>query len=348
MTASSQAEADQLEGVASPEQNTAPIVGHAAAQRHLDAILESGRLPGAILLHGPQGIGKATLAFAIARRILAQTGDEDPHRVNEQISAGAHPNLYQLRRQAKDAKSFYTVIRVDEVRELRERMRRTRGRAGYRVAIVDAIDDCNPNAANALLKTLEEPPPETLFLMVAHRLGALLPTIRSRAIGVALRPLAAGEVEQVLAAQRPDAGSQAISHAASLSGGRPRRGFEALALGAEGALTSLREWLAVPGAGPVDAPMDLADALVAEAGGAEMSFARDLIDAWLAGEAEAAAIAGPAARTRLASANELWEKAHALFADADSLNLDTRQTLVAVFDAIRNHVERTSPLSEPR
>ncbi len=285
-------EADQLDDVVVPEQNLAPIVGHAEARRRLDALIGGNLLPSAILLHGPQGIGKATLAFALARQIFIRTGDEDAARVDGQVVAGSHPNLYALRRQPKDGKGFYTVIRVDEVRELRERLRRTRGRAGYRVAIVDAIDDCNPSAANALLKTLEEPPPETLFLLVSHRPGLLLPTIRSRCLSVALRPLEDGEAQQVLARARPDLPAATIDHAVSLAEGRPRRGFEAMALSDEGALAALRRWLAAPAQGGAAIHLALAEAIVTGAGGAEASFAHDMLTGWLAAEARVAALQG--------------------------------------------------------
>jgi DNA polymerase-3 subunit delta' len=340
-------EADQLDGAPAPEQNVLPIVGHAAARRNLDLALSGPRLPSAILLHGPQGIGKATLAFALARDILTRTGDEDAHRIGEQIASGSHPNLFVLRRQPKDAKGFYTVIRVDEVRELRDRLRRTRGRAGYRVAVIDAIDDCNPNAANALLKTLEEPPDETLFLLVSHRPGQLLPTIKSRCQNIALRPLGDDEVRTVLAAARPDADAATLDHAVSLAEGRPRRGFEALALNEEGVLAALRLWLENPARGPAAAHLAIAEALAGNGAGAEASFARDIITDWMAAEARASAVAGAGARRRLASANELWDKALALFADAESLNLDARQTMVAIFDAIRDHVHKHASLAEP-
>jgi len=339
-------EADQLDGTVIPEQNLAPVMGHEAAQTHLAGILAAERLPGAILLHGPAGIGKATLAFQFARQILRRTGDEDAHRVDEQVTAGSHPNFFVLRRQPKEGRGFYTVIRVDEVRELRERLHQTRGRSGHRVAVVDAIDDCNPNAANALLKTLEEPPPQTLFLLVSHRPGLLLPTIKSRCLGIAVRPLADVDVRTVLAGQRPDAGA-ALDRAVELAEGRPRRGFEALALSADGALTALRNWLKAPDAGRSAAHLGIADALIAEAGGAETSFAREIIIDWLAAEAHAAAVGGPAARRRLASANDLWDKAHALFADTDELNLDARQTLIAILDAIRAHAIKQASLAEP-
>ncbi|HTJ56860.1 MAG TPA: AAA family ATPase [Devosiaceae bacterium] len=340
-------EADQLEDVVAPEQNLSPVIGHEAALGHLASVLDAGRLPGAILLHGPQGIGKATLAFALARQILVRTGDEEAHRVDEQVVAGAHPNLTVLRRTPKDGKGFYTVIRVDEVRELRDRLHRTRGRSGHRIAIIDAIDDCNPSAANAMLKTLEEPPTETMFLLVSHRPGLLLPTIKSRCLSIALRPLADEEVRHVLAEQRPDAG-ETLDHAVTLAEGRPRRGFEALALNDEGALTTLRDWLRAPMAGRSAAHLAIADQLIAEAGGAETGFAKEMIVDWLAAEARDAALAGPEARRRLASANDLWDKAHSLFADEETLNLDARQTLVAVFDAIRSHIQKTATFAETR
>jgi DNA polymerase-3 subunit delta' len=342
-----QREADQLVDVTLPEQNAGPVVGHLTVRGRIDELIAAGRYPSAILFSGPRGIGKATLAFSLARRILTETGDESPARVNEQVLAGAHPNLSILRRQPKDARGFYTVIRVDEVRGLRESLHQTRGRAAWRVVVVDAIDDCNASAANALLKTLEEPPPQTLFLLVSHRPGLLLPTIRSRCLAIPMRPLGDDDVRAVLAAQRP---GEKLDHAVSLARGCPRRGFEALALGSEGALTSLRAWLDSPLARPGGAGLAIADALAGEADGGEAGFARELITAWLAEEARAAALAGAPGRARLASANALWDKAQALFADEESLNLDARQTLVALFDAIRQHVAQHASLTaaEPR
>ena len=342
-------EPDRLDGVPLPEQQT-HIVGHEAARATLTARLDASRLPGGILLHGPPGIGKATLAFVAARQILAATGDEGAARVDEQVAAGAHPNLYVLRRQPRDTgKGYYTVIRVEEIRALRDRLHHTRGRAGHRIAIIDAIDDCNPAAANALLKTLEEPPAETMFLLVSHRPGQLLPTIRSRCHALALRPLSAAEVRAVLAANRPELDAATLDRAVALAGGRPRRGFEALLLSDDSVLGALKAWLGAPASGPAAIHFRLADTLAADPGGAEVAFARDMLTDWLAAEARDAATAGPRARPRLASVNALWDKANALFAEADSLNLDVRQTLIVILDAIRKHVLTTFPeLTEPR
>ena len=338
---------DALEDVPLPERRQRAR-GHEAARNAIFGNIAERRLPGAILLHGPQGIGKATFAFEIAAAILAATGDEDAARVEEQVAAMSHPNLFLLRRRPKDGKGYYTVIRVEDVREVRDSLHHTRGRAGHRVAIIDSIDDCNPSAANALLKTLEEPPADTTFLLVSHRPGQLLPTIKSRCHNLALRPIADADVAAVLMEEGRAIDEAALQRAVTLSGGRPRRAFETLALEADSALGALQAWLADPLRHPAGVGLQLADALGADAQGTELSFAREMLDDWIADEARNAAMQ-PGARMRLASANDLWDKAHALLAEADSINLDMKQTLAAIFDAIRKHVSLTVPVSaEPR
>lgn len=333
-------EPDQLPGVAPPEYTT-ELRGHVAALATLRERLTAGRLPGGVLLHGPRGIGKATLAFAFAREVFTATGDETAAHVSAQVAAGAYPNLFVLRRAPKDSgKGFDTVIKADAVRALIEQMHRTRGRAGHRIAILDAIDDCNTASSNALLKILEEPPADTTFLLVSHRPGALLPTIRSRCIELALRPLADVDVRAVLEASGTETDPDTIDRAVALAAGSPRRGLEALQLGSADSLEALRALLSSPASAPPAARIALADALATDKDGAQMRFARELIFDWLADEARNAAISGP--RQRLASASELWEKAGQSLADADAYNLDMRQTLVALFDAIRRHCATTA------
>jgi len=330
-----------LDDLPPPEQRQAAI-GHDAARAAVLDQVRQRRLPGAILLHGPQGIGKATLAFELAGAILTETGDESAERVHEQVSASAHPNLTVLRRRPKDAKGFYSVIRVEDVRELRDSLHHTRGRAGQRIAIIDSIDECNASAANALLKTLEEPPPETTFFLVSHRPGQLLPTIRSRCHNLALRPLSGEDVAAVVRASHPGLGGEAVERAVHLAGGRPRRAFETLALGEDSPVGTLIAWLAQPAAMPVAAGLMLAEALGRDPQGPDMSFAREILGDWLANEMREAAMQ-PGGRTRLASASELWDKAHALLEEADSVNLDMKQTLTIIFDAIRKHCTLIAP-----
>jgi len=335
-------EPDQLEGVAPPEYQQG-VIGHDAARATLLDRLAAGRLPGGILIHGPRGIGKATFAFDLARQIFASTGDESPGHISAQVTAGAYPNLFVMRKAPKDTgKGYYTAIRVEEVRRFIDEMRMTRGRAGHRIAIVDPIDDCNTSSANALLKILEEPPADTTFLLVSHRPGSLLPTIKSRCFQVALRPIADAAVRQVM--EINEAPSGLIDRAVSLSGGRPRRAFEAMLLGEGSSLSSLQGWLADP-SGPAAPRLALADALGGDRASAELAFARDILNDWIATAARDAAASGD--RRRLASANELWDKARLSLADADEYNLDMRQTLFALFDAIRKHHQLSVAPSAP-
>jgi DNA polymerase-3 subunit delta' len=335
-------EPDQLDGVPPPEYQ-AFVVGHGAAMAALVERLAAGRLPGGILIHGPRGIGKATFAFDLARRIFSATGDESAAHISAQVAAGAYPNLFVMRKAPRDTgKGYYTAIRVEEVRRFIEEMRMTRGRAGHRIAIVDPIDDCNVSSANALLKILEEPPADTTFLLVSHRPGALLPTITSRCVQVALRAIDDADVRTVL--ETSGAASGLIDRAVALAGGRPRRAFEAMLLGEGTTLSDLRAWLADP-TGPAARRLSLADALGGDRDSAELRFARDMLADWIAAAARDAATSGD--RRRLASANELWDKARLSLADADEYNLDMRQTLVALLDAIRKHHQLSLAQSAP-
>jgi DNA polymerase-3 subunit delta' len=216
----------------------------------------------------------------------------------------------------------------------------TRGRAGFRIVIVDAIDDCNPSSANALLKILEEPPAETLFLLISHKPGGLLPTIRSRCHSVALRPLTDEQVREIIG-DVPGADG-----AVELAGGIPRRAFEALAMGENKGLTSLQGWLRAPSNGAAAVYLGVADALAAEKDGSAYAFGRQMLLDWIAAEARNAAQS--TGKPRLASASELWEKANALFADADEYNLDARQTLISLLDAIRRHAQTHHSVAEAR
>lgn len=337
-------EPDQIEGVPAPEFGS--LVGHMKAHSSLISAIDHGRPPSAILLHGPRGIGKATFAFALARALLDKTSDETAERIDAQVGALSHPNLFVLRRRTDPANTekFYSAIRVDDVRGARDALHQTRGRAGYRVAIIDSMDDCNLNSANALLKTLEEPPAETLFIVISHRPGGMLATIRSRCQSFGLRPLSDGDAHSVIGSIRPDLSSDDLARAVSFANGRPRRGLESLMLEEGDVLDALQTWLSNPAHHPTRAHLKIADGL-AGSKGAELAFGQDMIRDWMAGEAEASARAGRDARFRLASANALWDKANALLADADIYNLDRRQTLVSVFDLIRDHVRKTTPVS---
>ena len=172
------------------------LQGQDAAEAAFEATRARGRLHHAWLLTGPEGVGKATFAYRAARRLLGAPADPrhgvlgaDPaHPVSRQVAARSHPDLMVLEREGPDGKPR-KVIPVDDARKLAEFFSKSPATAAHRVAIVDAADDLNVNAANAILKTLEKPPPRGVLLMTSHSPGRLLPTIRSRCRRLAFRPL---------------------------------------------------------------------------------------------------------------------------------------------------------------
>ena len=160
--------------------------GEAAEDSFIDA-MQRGRLHHAWLLVGPEGVGKATFAYRAARRLLGAAADPSRGRLGaapedtvcRQILGRAHPDLLVLQRDPEDGKTR-KGIPVDEARVLPEFFAKSPAAAPYRVAIIDAADDMNPQAANAVLKTLEEPPERGVLFLVSHAPGGLLPTLRSR------------------------------------------------------------------------------------------------------------------------------------------------------------------------
>jgi len=219
-------EPDRAPGAPHPRE-TLTLYGQHAAETAFLAAWRAGRLHHAWLLRGARGVGKATLAYRIARALLAQdaapqtlalAGD---HPVARRVAAQSEARLKTLRRpwDAK-AKRLRAMITVDEVRGLRPFFGLSAADGGWRVAVVDAADEMNPAAANALLKMLEEPPERAMLLLVAQAPGRLLPTIRSRCRTLDLAPLAPDDLARALA----DAGAGAPPDAgplAALSGGAP-------------------------------------------------------------------------------------------------------------------------------
>jgi DNA polymerase-3 subunit delta' len=233
-------EPDRLEGFSSPRE-VDRLFGHEAAIAEFEEALACGRMHHAWLLVGPEGIGKATLAYHFARIVLAQneSGAGDArldairagHPVFRKVMVLSHPNLLLLRRSfVERSKRFSQWIGVEEVRRLRSFLGNSAGERGWRVVVVDRADELNQNAANALLKTLEEPPPQTLFLLIASAEGRLPVTIRSRVRNLRLAPLARQELEAAVNAALVRDGHKVddvvLRTALGLSEGSVRRALE--------------------------------------------------------------------------------------------------------------------------
>jgi DNA polymerase-3 subunit delta' len=223
-------ELDKEPGAAHPRE-TFSFVGHGPAEDAIADGLRGGRMHHAWLLAGAKGLGKATLAYRVARAALGakrmgprplDVDPEDP--IARRISALSHPDLFVLRRGLNERGKPRREIAVDDARDLGHFFSLSPSEGGMRVAIVDAADDLNRNAANAILKTLEEPPARSILMLVCHAPGAILPTIRSRCRRLALRSVSDDEVRRASGA---DAGILALAK------GRPGRAIALIAQGVD-------------------------------------------------------------------------------------------------------------------
>ncbi len=209
------------------------LFGHPRAEGVLLRAWAGGRLPHAWLLRGPRGVGKATLAYRFARRLLAGPAEHeaaaaDPaHPVFRMVANGAHPDLRVLARTVnRRTGKLHKEITVEQVREADAGLHATAARGGRKVLIVDWADELNASSANALLKLVEEPPPGVVLLFVCQRRGLLPATIVSRCAQLALPPLPEAALVQGLARLAPDLPPERIGPLVGLAGGAPGRALE--------------------------------------------------------------------------------------------------------------------------
>jgi DNA polymerase-3 subunit delta' len=319
----------------SPEPRANPkFLGHQGAVAALHAAATSGRLHHAWLIGGGAGIGKATLAYRFARWLLAGVTSADLsvepwHPAFKRVAANTHADLLTIDRRLNDkTKKMQTEIVIDTVHEVGKFLRLTAGEGGWRVVVVDGAEDMNRNAANALLKLLEEPPKRAILLLVSHAPGRLLPTIRSRCRSLNLGPLADGEVETLLADYAPEL--------ARADRGRIAR----LAEGSIGTALTLAEetGIAIAAlvdealAGPVPAAraQAIADAAARAEDGFEIFFA--LLRSGLAAATRRAA--RQVSAQNLAPRVGVWQEFGKLEREVQTLNLDKRAAIIVALSQL--------------
>jgi len=191
------------------------IVGQDRAVNQFTTAWATRKLHHAWLLAGPKGVGKASFAHAAARRVLAEAAgppfklpgldSPDDHPMVKLIEAGSHPDMRWLERLPKErGEGLARNISVDQVRGLGDLFDLSPAMSDWRVAVIDTVDELEPSGSNALLKMLEEPPPNSLFFLVSHAPGRLLPTIRSRCRRVDFQKLHDDAMTSVLKNEAPE------------------------------------------------------------------------------------------------------------------------------------------------
>lgn len=330
---------DTIPEIAEPAENPF-LFGHEEAVRHVADAYRSGKLHHGLLLGGPPGIGKATFAFHLAHHLLSNPVPEnapetfsppDPDTaLFRQIAQGSHPAILHLTRPFNEkTKSFKTVVTVEEIRKVTRFLSMTSHDGGYRVVIVDPADDMNVNAANALLKTLEEPPARTLFVLISHSLGALLPTIRSRCQTVKLKPLPPKVLLQALRslnAEMPET-EAAINALAERAGGSVR---DALLLTQYGGLdiAQVVSDTVSAKAFAVASASRIADAVGGKDNAVQFAIFNQTVLDLIARKAHIAATQNELATAHRYS--EFWRETDRMILETDTYNLEKRQHVMGL------------------
>ena len=320
-----------------PPRENPHLAGHQAAQSAMQSALHGGRLHHAWLITGPEGVGKATLAFRFARRLLAggmtlEMPPTDP--VFRRVAAATHADLLTIEREWDEKKKrLKKQIAVDSVRQIPKFLQLTPAEGGWRVVILDGAEDVNPASANALLKVLEEPPARAILILVCSAPGRLLPTIRSRCRQLALAPLDDADMATLLTEALPTLNAAERQTLITLAEGSPGR---ALALIEDGGLAlhaMVEEALDAAPNFPLLRAYEFADRLRDQA---PFETFMGLLHRAIARALTAQARGTPSqAQSRLANLHparawpEITDRLTRLATETEALNLDRRQAIVA-------------------
>lgn len=210
-------------------------VGHDKCWRQFSTASDSGKVHHSWILAGPKGLGKSVFALRAAAALV----DPDNNH-STLIERGTHPDILWVRRLAKDADKddgeageaaeFKRSITVDQIRSLQQSLTTRPGLSNRRAIIIDAADDLERGGANALLKSLEEPPVGTFFFLVSHASDRLLPTIRSRCQILRFDPLSDSEMTDIVRDAAPEAGARDIETLVRISKGAPGQALDFIGL----------------------------------------------------------------------------------------------------------------------
>lgn len=327
------------------------LLGQDAALEVLSRAMRSGRLPHGWLLSGADGIGKATLAYRFARALLARAeaidaslGLAPDHSVFRQVAQGAHPDLTVIEPE-RDARTgrVKPEITIAAVRAVSAALHATAAMGGYRVVVVDGAERLNRNAANALLKSLEEPPPAAVLILISHRPARVAATLRSRCAKLPLARLPDELVAERLMRWAPELSNEHRSAVTLLARGSLGRALELIGNDWLPLYQRLAECLdRAPASGLGLYELSIALARHAEERGlaGPLRLIQELLGRVIATgvgrsrpalfEAEPAALHRLARRRPLDRWAVLWEKIGRLAAAGEALNLDRSQTFLHI------------------
>lgn len=351
------------------------LFGHEAVERVFLEAVNQKRIHHGWLITGPKGIGKATFAWKIAKFLLSKNpsvgldsddglfGDALPPANYETLSldedditasrveAGGHGGLEVVERSVNSTTGkLRNDIVIADVRKLGGFFGQTASEGGWRVAIIDAADEMNVSAANALLKLLEEPPEKSILLLVSHSPGRLLPTIKSRCRQLALKPLADDSVRAVLAARYPDVSNDDLNAAAVMAAGAPGKAIELIGKAGVDLYRELAGLLVSMPAVDMTKVHALATRLGAVKADSEYRLFSEMLQTWLSrvirqmtsGEVQSDIMPGESEQisrisvlARVDQWLDLWEKVGHLIARADAVNLDRKQVIVTIFSSLK-------------
>lgn len=363
---------DKEEAEAVHPRNTSALLGQETAEDTFRNAMDSGRLPHAWLISGPRGVGKATLAYRVARCLFSEDNTEDAglfgggaepaaqasagldvpedSPVFKQIASGSFPDLRVLERRPDKDGRIKRDIPVDEVRQLGAFLHMTATNGSWRTAILDPVDELGQQGANALLKSLEEPPEKTLLLLISHNPGRLLPTIRSRCRHLSLPPLEAMVVERLLERHLPDLHKDERTLLTYLSEGSIGRALDLNQAGGADLYIQMVEMMGQLPALDSHKLHAIGDNLARDSQGILFRTMSELMLWWLGQlvrlratrstpvgilEGEGEIMQRLSSRRELADWMRLWENLTQLFQQTEQSSLDRKQAFITAFGRLQ-------------